>query len=698
MNPEMIRLRAAVVGSGAAGLHAALRLYQYGVQPIALITEGMQAGTSRNAGSDKQTYYKLSLCGCTPDSPASMAADLFAGRCVDGDTAYAEAAPSAPCFLNLAERGVPFPVNEFGEYVGYQTDHDIRARATSAGPLTSRMMTECLEQVVRAAGISIYDRYQVVEIVKDGDRAAGLIALDISCKRAEPRLAVFQCQNIIWATGGPAGIYADTVYPCGHSGASGIPFAAGACGSNLTEWQYGLASLEPRWNVSGTYMQVMPRFISVGEQGDEEEFLPTHFGSLEETLSMVFRKGYQWPFDSEKAESGSSVVDLLVHRECVLRGRRVYLDFWSNPQGLEELPFDRLCDEARDYLGKAGARFGTPVERLLHMNRPAYEFYRSKGVGLAAGRLEIALCAQHNNGGLAVDRWWQTTVSHLFAVGEVAGTHGVARPGGSALNAGQAGGLRAAQYIAFHQDKDEPVPQTRFDGLAAEALRRHYSLLARLRTGRNSAQELLDEVQRSMTTVAGPVRRPEAMVKVRSRVTQLISGFSDSVRATSTAERNTAYRLLDVLVAQSMYLRAMEDYYQVCGCSRGSALYLDERGGGGVADFPFLPDQRSHDTMVQQLQWNDGAVQIRWRPVRPLPKPDETFEKRLAGLPGEPKYRVIHITLFGGVHYEILCISEQRRGAGNRYTLYTPDMGQPLYQYGARSIHQPAPSRQGRCD
>jgi succinate dehydrogenase/fumarate reductase flavoprotein subunit len=46
--------------------------------------------------------------------------------------------------------------------------------------------------------------------------------------------------------------------------------------------------------------------------------------------------------------------------------------------------------------------------------------------------------------------WWQTSVGGLFAVGECAGTHGIARPGGSALNAGQVGSLRAAQYISAH--------------------------------------------------------------------------------------------------------------------------------------------------------------------------------------------------------------------------------------------------------
>ena len=52
----------------------------------------------------------------------------------------------------------------------------------------------------------------------------------------------------------------------------------------------------------------------------------------------------------------------------------------------------------------------TPVERLQHMNQPAYEFYlnRNPGIDLAADRLEIGVCAQHNNGGIDVDLWWRS--------------------------------------------------------------------------------------------------------------------------------------------------------------------------------------------------------------------------------------------------------------------------------------------------
>ena len=107
-------LDALVVGSGCAGFNAADSLYDLGRTDIAIVTEGVQMGTSRNTGSDKQTYYKLSLCGDAADSVQEMAETLFEGGSVHGDTALAEAAGSVRSFMKLVGLGVPFPCNEFG--------------------------------------------------------------------------------------------------------------------------------------------------------------------------------------------------------------------------------------------------------------------------------------------------------------------------------------------------------------------------------------------------------------------------------------------------------------------------------------------------------------------------------------------------------------------------------------------------------
>ena len=273
--------RTAVIGSGCAGLNAADWLLNLG-EDVLLLTEGMNCGTSRNTGSDKQTYYRLSLAGDDGDSVGDMA-QVLAREDVDGDIALCEAAGSAQCFYRLVQLGVPFPCNDMGEYVGYQTDHSIRKRASSAGPLTSRFMTEALEGSVRQKGLRIQDSTLAVRILTDEGGVCGLLCYD----SAAGDWLCIRCAHVVLATGGPAGIYLNRVYPVSHLGMSGMAYEAGATGANLHCWQYGLASTKFRWNVSGSYQQAIPRYVSVDENGAEHDFLAESL-SLERKLHLTF--------------------------------------------------------------------------------------------------------------------------------------------------------------------------------------------------------------------------------------------------------------------------------------------------------------------------------------------------------------------------------------------------------------------------
>ena len=623
---RLCRCNTAVVGTGAAGYNAADRLWQLGQRDILIVTENRLAGTSRNTGSDKQTYYKLTLSGPEGDSVREMAETLFSGQCVDGDIALCEAALSAQSFLKLVELGVPFPRNRYGEYIGYKTDHDPRRRATSVGPYTSRQMTECLEQAVQAKGLPMLDHLQVIRILSDGHTAYGLLCLDTAAREETDRFVLIQCKNIVYATGGPAGMYADSVYPAGHYGATGLALEAGVKGKNLTEWQYGLASVKPRWNVSGTYMQVLPRVYSAAEDGsDEREFLMDFFKTPAEMLSKLFLKGYQWPFDVRKVAGGSSIIDVLVYLERC-KGRRVYLDYRRNPVG-GAFSYDELEPEARDYLTRAGACFGTPVERLGHMNAPAVEFYRDKGVDLARDPLEISLCAQHNNGGLAIDCWWQTNVAGLFAVGEASASHGVYRPGGTALNAGQVGSTRAAQYIAA---KRGGAPEEGFEQAAAQALEQMGALARRALQPQGNVRALWAQAARRMSECGAAIRDGGAIAVYLAEVKAQLASFERNVTASEAAELRWVYRLRDILISQYAYLAAMLDYMQQGGKSRGSALYTDPAGKKPYAQLPdaftFVLDDGSRGGRVQEILYRDGACVFEWRPVRPIPKDDDFFE------------------------------------------------------------------------
>ena len=674
----VIRCGTAVVGTGAAGYNAADRLYQMGEKDILLVTENRLSGTSRNTGSDKQTYYKLTLSGGDPDSVREMAETLFSGQCVDGDIALCEAALSVQGFLRLVELGVPFPKNRYGEYIGYKTDHDPRRRATSVGPYTSRIMTEKLEQAVFEKKIPLLDHTQVIHILSDGEKVYGLVCLRTGSSEADGRFLVILCKNIVYAVGGPAGMYKNSVYPVSQSGASGLAFEAGVRGRNLTEWQYGLASVRPRWNVSGTYMQVLPRVFSSEADGtDEREFLLDFFGNVPEMLSRLFLKGYQWPFDVRKVEGGSSVIDILVYLES-RKGRKVWLDYRKNPAD-GAFSFDELEPEAREYLKKAGACFGTPIERLRHMNQPAVDFYLDKGVDLAAEPLEIALCAQHNNGGLAVDCWWQTNLEGFFAAGEAAGSHGVYRPGGSALNAGQVGSTRAAQYIAVcrKENYDESTgirlakealdrlgrladavltdpasnnqPQES-DLLRGDALLRgsdqpigddfqsvnqppanDLSLDGQSADSRRDARKILSEIAADMSVCGAAIRDVRRIERQLRKDKELLETLEDRVCVKDGKELSWFFRLRDTLISQIMYLSAMKDYAEQGGKSRGSALYTDPVDGRRPypelpEEFIFAVDDGSRRNMIQEISWDGGECRTEWRTVHPIPEDDDFFE------------------------------------------------------------------------
>ena len=614
---DFLTYDAVVIGSGAAGFAAACRIARDGRKSVCLVTENVTNGTSRNAGSDKQTYYKLGLGAEPEDSVGRMARDLFACGCVDGDVAFCEAALSARCFFYLTELGVPFPCGEYGEYTGYKTDHDPRARASSAGPLTSKYMTEALEREAARLGVPVYGCFYVCDILTNENGVCGLAAVDT--ETGAPRF--FRCRYAVLATGGPAGVYADSVYPIGQTGAASLALRAGAALQNLTEWQYGLASIAPRWNVSGTYLQALPRFVSVDGNGTEREFLTDYLPDVGDVLNAVFLKGYQWPFDCAKAKTGSSRVDLTVYTETVVKRRRVYLDYTKNPFGMKPPGAALLSEEAYAYLNAAGGLGGTPIDRLLRMNRPAYELFLSKGVDLKKDRPEIALCAQHCNGGVSVDAHWQTCVEGLFAVGECAGTHGITRPGGSALNAGQVGALRAAEAIG--RDNREWCDAAVFADLAELADMKNAAFRAAAMGEESSVALRTETVRKRFGKYCGPVRATSALEWLAEGTQADLRELTDRSEIASPAETADLYRLRDALTVQAAMLTAAKAYWERYGASRGSAVYVETPPETGEIAFERSDAGRDE---IQEVAMTAEGFAVSYRPVRPLPETDGCFE------------------------------------------------------------------------
>ena len=469
-------------------------------------------------------------------------------------------------------------------------------------------------------------------------------------------LVVFSARNVVLATGGPGDLYEASAYPQGQVGGLGLALEIGCVANNLTESQFGIASTGFRWNLSGTYQQVIPCYFSQDiNNGERRYFLNEYFPTMRQEATAIFLKGYQWPFHADRLQDyGSSVIDIAVQDE-IAAGRRVYLDFSRNPvadNGLEEFALDDLEPEAREYLERCGATQETPFARLQHANPAAVEVYAEHGVDLREP-LQIAVCAQHSNGGQRGNKWYETSVEHLFAIGEVNGSHGV-RPGGCALNAGQVGGLRAAQYIARVYDDKPRDPESigvLAGGQICEVLGKlsryvapppdSISLLEREKTsggGPAGVAAIRREIQHRMTRCAAFIRSRdqvgEALAEAKAQWTAI---QAEGIRVSGREQLLSALQDEQLCLTQIAFLEALHAYLLRGGGSRGSSVvlapddapseqirYMNTKRGRELAHL--VENMEMRGEILEIARGDDGEFTAWPVPVRPLPEDDSWFE------------------------------------------------------------------------
>ena len=109
-----------------------------------------------------------------------------------------------------------------------------------------------------------------------------------------------------------------------------------------------------------------------------------------------------------------------LYHEITMKKRRVYMDYRINPTGYENEQ--------------------TPAQRLQAASPFAYQTLLEKGFTDDTMIVEVHPAIAQHNGGLSVNYFWESNLSHLFPIGEAAGTHGSFTPMGASINASQ--GLR----------------------------------------------------------------------------------------------------------------------------------------------------------------------------------------------------------------------------------------------------------------
>lgn len=631
-----------IVGSGAAGLRAAVELKRRG-DDVAVLSQSAWGGTSACSGSDKQTLYTANTADQGDDFKA-MARAIREGGAMDEDTAYVEAVGSPRMMASLQYLGLPLPQERLGGTLRYQTDHDEVGRATSCGPRTSRLMVKVLAEEAIRLDVPIHNQATAVDILTEGEgadrRVIGVLAMR-SAGRSENNpfgLTLFACSALVLAAGGPGELYRDSVYPNGCFGSLGLALEAGIELVNLTESQFGIGTRREGfpWNLSGTYVQAMPHVYSLDQKGQEHHFLGDYYRSTRELASNLFRKGYQWPFHATRMlDFRSSLVDLAIFRECAA-GRRVFMDFNRNPLPVPgDLPFSltQLDADVQAYLGKAGAMQALPIERLRHMNPLSIELYRRYKVDIAARPLEFAVNNQHMNGGIAVDVWGMTNLPGCYAIGEAAGTHGVTRPGGAALNAGQVFGTRAAEHIAA--SGRARIPASGAIHITAEnAIKRIGRLLNP--NGEYAFNVVRDEIQARMSDSAGLVCDADGIREALTAARQLLENVNThGIGYSRPAEAARALQWRHMAMASVAVLTALDFYVGRGGGSRGARAICDSAGEdvplsrhGPLEAFRFRRENPEHRKEQIVIVSDQEGFQVSTRPNRLFDEAARSFFER----------------------------------------------------------------------
>jgi len=557
-----------VIGGGGAALRAAIAAYERapGLR-IVLVTKGDlgHSGVTATACSDRMVFH-ATLPTTEPGGPDAWrfhADDIYRiGGCVsDWDLAQVLAKGAAEAFAYLDKLGVPWARRADGTVDQFVTDGSLYARACYTGPYTANHIEEALLRRLRELPIRVVEHTLVAELLLDPSRERVIGAALVS--QRDGQISALGAKAIVLATGGAGQVFAVNVYPpdCTGDGYA-LAYRAGAELVNLEFIQLGLCSLKTKLACSGDMMRALPRLVN--DRG--EEFLARYQTSFNlpsdcdcgglklvcppgtpyaEMYNLLFAKGASWPVSSREP---SQVIDVAVARELAA-GRRVFLDYARNPQGLPPIaPFGglppiqvgglelhSLSERVRSWyqgkgLGLNDPRALSPLARLGAINHPAVEWLAARGINLAAGDMvEVAPTVQHFQGGVKIRTRGETTLRGLYAAGEVAGgQHGANRPGGNALLDtqvfGRIAGESAAEYALALEWGKRGLDSSRAilargpsQQDAALAIGRLFSLSGL------TAPAVRERVGRAMSTACGVYRTEAGLSELMQELEELAS-------------------------------------------------------------------------------------------------------------------------------------------------------------------------------
>ena len=548
-----------VIGTGAAGLRAAIAAHQAGREVVVigkrrrddahtvLAAGGINAalGTVDPQDSWQQHYADTLREGYFLADPRVV--ELMARE-----------APAA--VLELADWGAPFARTSNGRLDQRFFGAHRWRRTCYAGDWTGRAILRTLAAKVAELGVTVIDDHYVSELLVSDGVCFGALAFDLETGER----TVFLADAVVLAAGGHTRIWRRSSSRRDENTGDGMYLAlrAGCRLSDLELVQFHPTGMVAPEEAAGTLVTEAVR----GEGGH---------------LKNVLGERFMARYDPERMELSARDLVALANYTEIAEGR-------GGPHGGVFLDVTQIGKDAI-------------LEKLPRMYR---QFLEYQMLDISQQPMEVAPTAHYSMGGVVVDPDTHATdVAGLYAAGEVAaGLHGANRLGGNSLAETVVFGRRAGEAAAAHSASRDLQLRPRDVVRAADQ-----ELSSFIRPGRQFARPLQRALRDNMWERCGVVRDQAGLRRGLERVAELreLAGEVD-VRPTSEGYADLAHALdlrASLVAAEATLL--------------GALARRESRGAHQRRDFP----QLGSDLRVnfRTRTGTDGQLATAPDPVPPPP-------------------------------------------------------------------------------
>ncbi|MFP4112736.1 MAG: succinate dehydrogenase flavoprotein subunit [Spirochaetota bacterium] len=535
---------AVIVGAGGAGLYAALE-----ASKAARTAVVSKLYPSRSHTGAAQGGIGAALGNVEEDKPEWHAFDTVKGGdyLVDQQAAKILAEEAVRAVYDLENRGLPFSRTEEGKiaqrrFGGHTRNFGEAAvhRSCYAADRTGHMILQTLYQQCIKNEVSFYDEFQAIDVIMDGTRIAGLIALEL----ATGELHLFHAKAVLFATGGFGRMFKITSNAYANTGDG--PALLARVGVPLMDMEF--------FQFHPTGIKGMGILITEGVRGEGgilrnnagERFMERYAPTLLDLAprDMVSR-AIMTEIAAGKGIRGDKRIDDYVMLDATHLGRETVYS---------KIP--DIADFCKTYLAIDPAEKPMPVQPTAHY---------------AMGGIPTNVDGQVATG--------KVTYEGLYAAGECAcvSVHGANRLGTNSLVDLVVFGRRAGRHVAQFV-KDASMPKLP-DGAEERAVKK----IERLHDGSTGPHvgPFYTEMQETMMSKVGVYRNEAPMAEAVDEIRKL----RDSYREVRTEDPNRAFN------SDILGILELENLLDISLVTAASALNRTEsRGAHSREDYPDRDD------------------------------------------------------------------------------------------------------------